>query len=263
MNRIKELFDRKKKDVLNVYFTAGHPQLEDTSTIIQLLDEAGVDLVEVGMPYSDPLADGQTIQNSSQIALKNGMTLQKLFEQIRVLRTSSDMPIILMGYYNQMMQYGDVQFLKSAKAAGVDGLIIPDLPMDIYESEYQSIFQEMDLAISFLVTPETSDQRLRQANDLSSAFLYVVSKSSITGSSSKITDRQKAYFQHLDHLNLTTPRLIGFGIHDHETFETACEYAEGAIIGSAFIRKLEEEGTLSDKVHHFIRGIRQNDLSKH
>lgn len=256
MNRITELFDRKRTNILNVYFTAGHPLLNDAPEIIRILDELGVDLVEVGMPYSDPLADGTTIQNSSQQALKNGMKLDILMDQIAAVRKDSQIPIILMGYYNQMMQYGEEQFLHRAKEAGVDGLIIPDLPMDVFEEEYQEMFEQYDLAISFLVTPETSDRRINQADTLSSGFLYVVSKSSITGSSGNITDRQKAYFNHLTSLDLKTPRLIGFGIHDKATYETACAYANGAIIGSAFIRAIESGGTLSENITRFIQSVR-------
>ncbi len=256
MNRIIDLFYKKKKNILNVYFTAGHPKLHDTAEIISSLEQSGVDLVEIGMPYSDPLADGTTIQNSSQIALKNGMNLLLLMDQITSARKVTQLPIILMGYYNQVMQFGEERFLNTAKDAGVDGMIIPDLPMDVYEEQFQSLFNKYGLTISFLVTPETSDARIRQADKLSTAFLYVVSKSSITGSSGDISDKQKAYFNHLNTLDLHTPRLIGFGIHDKHTFETACQYAHGAIIGSAFIRALEGEGTLEDKTVGFISKIR-------
>jgi len=255
-NRIVDLFERKKSEVLNVYFTAGYPQLNDTVSIIKLLDELGVDLIEIGMPYSDPLADGETIQSSGQVALKNGMSLAVLMQQIQTARESSSIPIIIMGYYNQMMQYGEERFLKAAHEAGVDGLIIPDLPMDVYEDRYSDLFDRYNLTMSFLITPETSDERVHQADGLSSGFLYVVSKSSITGSSSKISDRQKAYFNHINSLSLKTPRLIGFGIHNKATYDTACQYAQGAIIGSAFIRALNNDHELSTNITSFIRGIR-------
>ena len=255
-NRIINLFNRKGGDVLNVYFTAGHPELNDTTSIITALDHQGVDLVEIGMPYSDPMADGETIQNSSQRALKNGMTLSLLMEQITTLRQSSNIPIIIMGYYNQMMQYGEERFLQEASEAGVDGLIIPDLPMDVYAKQYKNLFEKYNVTMSFLITPETSDDRIRMADELSNGFLYVVSKSSITGSSSTISDRQKAYFNHINSLDLNTPRLIGFGIHDKTTYDTACEYAQGAIIGSAFIRALEANGKLEEKIGQFIGGVR-------
>ncbi len=256
-NRIIDLFERKGGDVLNVYFTAGHPELDDTASIISALDSQGVDLVEIGMPYSDPMADGETIQNSSQKALTNGMTLALLMKQITTLRKSSNIPIIIMGYYNQMIQYGEERFLQEASEAGVDGLIIPDLPMDVYADQYKDLFEKYNVTMSFLITPETSDDRIRKADKLSNGFLYVVSKSSITGSSSTISDRQKAYFNHINSLDLKTPRLIGFGIHDKSTYDTACEYAQGAIIGSAFIRALEREGGLKEKIDKFIGGVRR------
>lgn len=256
MNRINQLFATKSRDILNVYFTAGHPGIDDTVHIIQLLEQNGIDLVEVGMPYSDPLADGPTIQSSSQIALKNGMTLTRLFDQIKIVRQTSNIPIILMGYFNQMMQFGEEKFINKCVESGVDGLIIPDLPMDVFESEFKGRFEEKDLAISFLITPETSDERIKQADRLSSAFLYVVSKSSITGSSNDISNEQEEYFNHLDRLTLRSPRLIGFGIHDRTTFGTACRHANGAIIGSAFIRALEQKGSLKEKIESFVQGLR-------
>ena len=256
MNRITSLFNEKGKDVLNVYFTAGHPALHDTVEIIRALDRNGVDLIEIGMPYSDPLADGETIQNSSQKALKNGMTLDILMDQIQTARKFTNVPMILMGYFNQMMQYGEERFLKTASEAGIDGLIIPDLPMDVFENEYAELFEKYGLTMSFLITPETSDKRIRQADRLSSGFIYVVSKSSITGSSGAISERQKAYFNHIARMNLDRPKLIGFGIHDKKTYQTACAHAHGAIIGSAFIRALEKDGSIEEKVTDFMETIR-------
>ena len=184
-NRITSLFENKPKEVLNVYFTAGHPQLEDTGRIITALNANGVDLIEVGLPYSDPLADGTTIQGSSQKALANGITLGKIFEQIKEVRKTVETPIILMGYYNQVLQYGPEKFLKECNLSGVDGLIIPDLPMDEYEEEYLSLFDHNNLGISFLITPETSNERIQQADTLSSAFIYVVSKLAVNSPSVK------------------------------------------------------------------------------
>jgi len=255
-NRIKQLFENKKADVLNVYFTAGHPALDDTATIIKALDNNGVDLIEIGLPYSDPLADGETIQNSSQIALKNGITLDKIMDQIQEVRKTSDIPLIQMGYYNQMMQYGFERFLERAAEAGVDGMIIPDLPMHEYEEKFEALFEKYGLVMSFLITPETEDERIRMADKLSSGFIYVVSKSSITGSAADISDQQQAYFERIESLELKSPRLIGFGIHDKQTYQTACDNAHGAIIGSAFIRALDKEGTIEDKVTSYIGGIR-------
>lgn len=256
MNRIEKLFDHRKENILNVYFTAGYPGLKDTLPIVQRLSELGVDLIEIGMPYSDPMADGETIQNSSQIALKNGMTLNILMKQITAIRQTIEVPIVIMGYLNQMMQYGEERFLKAAQDAGVDGLIIPDLPMDVYQEEYEAMFKRFNQTISFLITPETSENRIRQADKLTTGFLYVVSKSSITGSSNRISDRQKAYFDYINSLGLKSPKMIGFGIHDKTTFQTACGYAHGAIIGSAFIRAISGQESLNNNIERFISTIR-------
>lgn len=256
MNRIQSLFQTKKGGILNVYFTAGHPDLNDTVRVVKKLNELGVDLVEIGMPYSDPMADGETIQNSSQKALINGMTLSLLMDQIKVIREEVEIPIIIMGYLNQMMQFGEEEFLQKAQEVGVDGLIIPDLPMAVYEEQYKEMFERYNQTISFLITPETSDTRIRKADNLTTGFLYVVSKSSITGSSNKISDRQKAYFEHINSLNLESPKMIGFGIHNKDTFQTANVYAQGAIIGSAFIRAIEQKMDLEENIDNFIRSIR-------
>lgn len=257
-NRLTQLFSKKSSDILNVYFTAGHPALDSTAAIISGLTESGVDLIEVGMPYSDPMADGETIQRSSARALANGMTLQKLFGQLQEVRQSVDTPIVLMGYLNQMMQYGVERFLSMAQESGVDGLIIPDLPMDIFQNEYAELFRKYNMCMSFLVTPQTSDERIRIADDLSSGFLYVVSQSSITGGSGDISEEQKSYFERIEGLDLKSPRLIGFGIHDRQTYETACRHAHGAIIGSAFIRAIDgcDEQSLETSITAFVSGIK-------
>ena len=255
MNRIKRLFNRKDREVLNVYFTAGYPSLDDTTKIAIELDNQGVDMIELGMPYSDPLADGLTIQQSSTKALQNGMTLEILFQQVADIRKQIETPIILMGYLNQVMQYGKERFIKKCKEVGIDGLILPDLPMDIYEEEYQQLLEENDIAISFLVTPQTSDERIRKADELSSGFIYIVSQSSITGNTGDISTDQQQYFDRIQEMDLETPSLIGFGIHDRSTYQTACANSNGAIIGSAFIRALECEGNLEDRVRGFIGTI--------
>lgn len=256
MNRIKELFTRKNSDVLNVYFTAGHPNLDDTSVIATALTQSGVDLIELGIPYSDPLADGLTIQQSGMKALQNGMTVEHLFGQVKEFRRSHETPIILMGYLNQVIQYGKEKFLNKCAEIGIDGLILPDLPMDIYQEEYQSLFEEHDIAISFLVTPQTDDQRILLADKLSTAFLYIVSQSSITGKTGDISTKQQEYFDHINTLGLSSPRLIGFGIHDKSTYQVACANSNGAIIGSAFIRALEGDDSVENNVKGFIGGIR-------
>ncbi len=255
-NRIKESIQKNKGRILNVYFTAGYPKLDDTVQVIESLAREGVDLIELGIPYSDPLADGPTIQKSGEQSLKNGMTLETLFSQVKQARVTTDTPIILMGYFNQMLQYGPEKFLSSAADSGVDGFIIPDMPMYVYEEEYYTLFQKYNLSISFLVSPMTSEKRIKKAADLSSAFVYVVSQSSITGKSGEISPQQISYFEKIRNILGDHPSLIGFGIHDKSTYDLACTYADGAIIGSAFIRALNEEGDIPTLVHNFIKKIR-------
>lgn len=255
MNRINKLFQEKQSDILNIYFTAGYPNLEDTETIILALEKSGADLIELGMPYSDPLADGPTIQESGQVAIANGMTLNVLFEQVKSVRTKSEIPLVLMGYFNQVMQFGEERFFKKCAEVGIDGLILPDLPMDVYESDYAAMLAEHGLNISFLITPQTSEERIRKTDDLSSGFVYMVSRSSITGAKSGIEEQQLNYFNRIEAMNLKTPKLIGFGISSNETFRTACQYANGAIIGSAFIKALAEEGSIEPIVNDFVKRI--------
>jgi tryptophan synthase alpha chain len=255
MNRVDNLFAKKQEHILNVYFTAGYPSLDSTVDIIKSLDKAGVDLIEIGMPYSDPLADGPTIQNSSQVALKNGMTLPLLFEQVAEARKATEVPLIMMGYFNQVMQYGEEAFIKKCVEVGVDALILPDLPLHEYEKSYQKMFEENGLGISFLMTPQTSEERIRKIDELSRGFIYMVSSASITGAKSGISEEQIAYFKRTSGLQLKNPRLIGFGISDHASFSTACQYANGAIIGSAFIKALRGSTDLDQTISDFIKGI--------
>ena len=256
MNRVQQLFAQKQKDILNIYFTAGFPGLNDTERIILSLEKAGADLIEVGMPYSDPLADGPTIQQSGQIALKNGMTLPLLFEQLKAVRQKSEIPLVLMGYFNQVMQYGEQRFIDDCVAAGIDGLILPDLPLFEYEQSYQEMITRAGLSISFLITPQTPEARVRKVDELSRGFVYMVANSAITGAKSDITDKQLAYFERINQLGLKAPRLIGFGISSQETFSQACRYANGAIIGSAFIRTLAEAADVEQATLDFVRRIR-------
>lgn len=256
INVIRDTIINKGSKILNVYFTAGYPSLNDTTDIICGLSDAGVDLIELGMPYSDPLADGLTIQQSSETALKNGMNLTLLFSQVKAARSKTEVPIIAMGYYNQLLQYGVEKFLKDASGAGINGMIIPDLPMPVYEREYVPLFEKYDLSISFLISPMTSEERIHQADRLSSAFIYVVSQSSITGKSDDITPQQKAYFSRIKNLNLSSPTLIGFGIHDQNTFDIACYYSHGAIVGSAFIRALNSELPIQNRINNFVKSVR-------
>ena len=256
MNRLDTLFQNKSRDILNIYFTAGYPNLTDTETIILTLAESGVDLIEIGMPYSDPLADGPTIQQSGQIALKNGMTLDILFQQIESARQHTPIPLILMGYFNQVMQYGEARFFQKCAEVGIDGLILPDLPLDVYEEEYREMIAQHGLKMSFLITPQTEEARIRKVDELSNGFIYMVSSSSITGAKSDIQKAQLDYFERINQMNLSHPRLIGFGISSPETFQTACNYAQGAIIGSAFIRTLSKGVNIKENITSFVQNIR-------
>jgi tryptophan synthase alpha chain len=238
MSRIGELFGKKNKNLLNVYFTAGFPALNSTGIIMKSLQDAGADMIELGMPYSDPLADGPVIQSSSTAALSNGMTIHKLFEQLKDFRKEIQIPVLLMGYMNPILQYGFEGFCRDAAAVGVDGLILPDLPLFEFTEEYGTMIKKYKLDFVFLVTPETADARVRLLDQESSGFLYAVSSSSTTGKNTAIGDQEK-YFERLRSLKLKNPVLIGFGIRDKTSFEKACSYANGAIIGTAFIRVLE------------------------
>lgn len=242
MSRISELFDRKKQNILNIYFTAGFPALNDTLLIMKTLQDSGVDMVEIGMPYSDPLADGPVIQSSSTKALANGMTIRKLFDQLKNFRKTIHLPVLLMGYMNPILQYGFENFCHEAAEVGVDGLILPDLPMFEFEKEFGPMIRKYNLDFIFLVTPETEETRIRILDRKCSGFLYAVSSSSTTGKNVTLDD-QKYYFNKLASMDLINPVLIGFGIKDKSSFSKACEFASGAIIGTAFIRVLENAAT--------------------
>ena len=255
MHRIKNTFD-SKKNILNIYVTAGYPKLNDTIAIVQELAKNGVDMIEVGIPFSDPLADGPTIQNSSQIAISNGITLALIFNQIEEIRKTVHIPIILMGYYNQILQYGALDFFKKAKAVGVDGFIIPDLPLAVYQEQYKKPLEILKLDMIFLITPQTSNERIQLIDAESSGFLYVVSSFAITGSKSEIKQNQLDYFERISKLKLRNPKLIGFGISNKKSFQTACQYTDGAIIGSAFIQALSSDKNIRISVNNFIKTIR-------
>jgi len=256
MNRLQNLFASKDKDILNIYFTAGYPELHDTQRILRTLDNNKVDIIEIGMPYSDPMADGSTIQASGAKALANGMQLEVLFDQVEAVRSGINASLILMGYYNQVLQYGAEAFFRRCKEVGIDGLIIPDLPLHEYEKEYKDLFVDLDLGISFLITPQTPEQRMKLIDKLTRGFIYMVSSASITGTSKDISNSQLEYFQKVQSLNLLNPRLIGFGISDHRSFSIACKYAHGAIIGSAFIKELIKGEKLEASISQFIQGIK-------
>jgi len=256
MNRIDKLFTEKKQNILNIYFTAGYPNLGDTGNIILSLEQAGVDIIEIGMPYSDPLADGPTIQESGMKAIKNGMTLPILFDQIQEVRSKTNIPLIMMGYFNQIMQYGETAFLKKCREVGVDGLILPDLPLFEYETHFKHLFENHRLNISFLITPQTSEERIRKIDELTRGFIYMVSSASITGAKKGISPQQVEYFERINSMNLKKPRLIGFGISDNETFTKACKYANGAIIGSAYIRALAAGNKVAETTAKFVEMVK-------
>ncbi len=241
MNRINQKLNKDGK-LLSIYFSAGYPNLDDTATIIQNLEKSGVDMIEIGLPFSDPLADGPTIQDSSTKALKNGMTSEILFNQLKSIRNTVSIPLIIMGYFNPILQYGVEAFCKNCQEIGIDGLIIPDLPVDVYNEDYKAIFQKYGLINVFLITPQTSKERIRFIDSISDGFIYMVSSASVTGSSSGFGNAQQDYFKRIADMNLKNSQIVGFGISDNETFNQATKYAKGAIIGSAFIKHLTNEG---------------------
>ncbi|NQY05066.1 MAG: tryptophan synthase subunit alpha [Flavobacteriaceae bacterium] len=257
MNRINTKLQEDKK-LLSIYFTAGYPSLNDTATIITELQKSGVDMIEIGLPFSDPLADGPTIQKSSTHALTNGMTTETLFEQLTTIRESVTIPLIIMGYFNPMMQYGFEKFCAKCQEIGIDGLIIPDLPIDVYHEQYETIFKQYGLKNIFLITPQTSEERIRYIDNISDSFIYMVSSASTTGAKSGFGDEQKEYFERIHNMNLKNPQIVGFGISNHETFTQATTYAKGAIIGSAFIKYLNQNK--STDINSFTQNILQNPL---
>ncbi|APG61303.1 tryptophan synthase subunit alpha [Christiangramia salexigens] len=253
MNRIKKKLQADKK-LLSIYFTAGYPEINDTTRIIKDLETNGVDFIEIGLPFSDPLADGPTIQESSTKALKNGMTTQKLFAQLEGIRNEVEIPLIIMGYFNPILQYGVEKFCQKCQNAGIDGLIIPDLPVDVYHEKYQSLFEKYGLINVFLITPQTSDERIKFIDSVSDGFIYMVSSASVTGSTSGFSDETRDYFKRIHELNLNNPQIVGFGIKDKDTFNQATQYAKGAIIGSAFIKHINEHGL--EKTDKFVANVK-------
>lgn len=256
MNRIIETFNNKTGKVLNIYFTAGFPRLDSTREILSAIQAGGADIAEIGMPYSDPVADGETIQASNQVALDNGMSLKVLFSQLEGMRDSIRIPVILMGYLNPVYQYGVEEFCKKCREVGVDGLIIPDLPMDEYYEEYKPVFDKYGLLNIFLITPQTSEERIRRIDEISEGFIYMVSSASVTGATSGISEGMETYFNRVNALNLKNPRLIGFGIKDNESFNKASQYAAGAIIGSQFIRVIESAENLEKDIVEYLEEVR-------
>ncbi|MBL4724293.1 MAG: tryptophan synthase subunit alpha [Lutibacter sp.] len=253
MNRINQKLKENKK-LLSIYFTAGFPQINDTVFILEELEKSGVDFIEIGLPFSDPLADGPTIQASSTKALENGMTSELLFEQLKNVRESVSIPLIIMGYFNPMMQYGVEEFCKKCSEIGIDGLIIPDLPVKEYNENYKIIFEKYNLINVFLITPQTSENRIRFIDEISDGFIYMVSSASVTGSKNRFGNTQNEYFKRIEYMKLNTPQIVGFGISNSETFKQATKYAKGAIIGSASVKHLDEKGLNS--IDEFITNIR-------
>lgn len=255
MNRITDLFKSKPGELLSIYFTAGYPGLNDTLPVARALEEAGADMLEIGFPFSDPLADGPVIQHSSEVALKNGMSLKTLFSQLKRLREQVNIPVLLMGYLNPVMQYGMEKFCASCAECGIDGLILPDLPMAEYEASYQDLFRRHQLSNIFLVTPESSEDRIRKIDQLSEGFVYALSSSSTTGKQMNSTTLTQQYFERLRAMELRNPLMIGFGVSNHESFQKVVSCARGAIIGSAFIRLLDKEGANPVAIRGFIGSV--------
>ena len=256
MNRIDRLFDEKPSGILSIFMTAGYPSLEDTVPMIQALQAHGADMVEVGIPFSDPLADGPVIQQSSHVSLGNGMTLKLLFEQLADIRGKVHLPLLLMGYLNPIFKMGIAPFLDRCREVGIDGVIIPDLPPDEFEELYRPVFIEHGIHLIMLVTPHTPEERIRKIVRLSGGFIYLVAEASTTGARASVGSHQVEYFNRIRKLNLPLPGLIGFGISNRETFLTACSHASGAIIGSAFLKAIEKPGTLESNVKQFLDMIR-------
>ena len=255
MNRITQLFKEKKNNILSIYYTAGYPGLGDTVAIAEALQAEGADMLEIGFPYSDPVADGPVIQASSKTALDNGMDLNLLFEQLKKLRKKVTIPVLLMGYVNPVLQYGVENFCKACVEAGIDGCIVPDLPMYEYEELYQDIFLKNNLCNIFLVTPQTSEERIRKIDGLSNGFIYLLSASATTGKNLNVSDVTTNYFSRIAAMELNNPVMIGFGINSKETFEKACTYANGGIIGTAFVKAIEE-GDLKENISGFMKTFR-------
>lgn len=257
MNRIDELFRTRRENILSVFFTSGYPTIDATAGIIRDLTKAGADMIEIGIPFSDPVADGPVIQRSSEKALQNGMSIKLLFNQLADLRKTVEIPLLLMGYINPVLKFGIENFCNKCAETGIDGVILPDLPPDIYLDQYSRIFEKNDLYNIFLVTPQMDDNRIRMIDSISKGFLYLVSSSSITGIKGDFTEGQRSHFKRIRKMNLKNPRLIGFGISDKETFRSACSMADGAIIGSAFVRMLTATGGGVENIKKFVDDLIQ------
>ena len=257
MNRINLLFNSDKENLLSIYFCAGAPLLNETSHVIETLEKNGVDMIEIGIPFSDPMADGVVIQEAATTALRNGMSLKLLFEQLKNIRLTVRIPLILMGYLNPIMQYGFENFCQSCNMCGIDGVIIPDLPFGDYLKYYKPIADKYNVKVVMLITPETSDERIHEIDDHTNGFIYMVSSAATTGAQESFEDKKIEYFKRISEMSLKNPRMIGFGISNKETFEAACQYARGGIIGSKFVNLLNEEKDAQKTINRLIETIKQ------
>ncbi|MCD8296376.1 MAG: tryptophan synthase subunit alpha [Prevotella sp.] len=245
MNRINDLFTRKSKNLLSIYFCAGHPTLDGTAEVIRALESKGIDMIEIGIPFSDPMADGPVIQDAATKALRNGMSLRTLFAQLEGIREAVKMPLILMGYMNPIYRYGYENFFKECKRIGIDGTIIPDLPFKDYMEQVKPIADKYDIRVIMLITPETSDERIRFIDENTDGFIYMVSSAAITGAQKEFNEAKQRYFNHVNSMGLHNYRMIGFGVSNKQTLESAQLNANGAIIGSKFVQLLEQYGNPS------------------
>jgi tryptophan synthase alpha chain len=258
MNRLEQLFARKQQRILSIYFTAGYPQLNDTATIIDTLAISGVDMIEIGIPFSDPMADGTVIQASSEQALSNGMSLSLLFNQLNDIKHYPNVPLVMMGYLNPILQFGIDDFLNKARVSNIDGVIIPDLPPDVYEKEYKQAFKNAGIKMVFLITSQTSPERIKYVDEQTDGFIYMVTSAGTTGNKNNFNDTHTAYFQKIKNMSLRNPVIAGFGIKDSDGFKTTCNYVQGAIIGSAFINAITPiSETLEQRIKNFIKNILQ------
>lgn len=257
MNRITKLFQEKKNGIKSIYFTAGYPDLDNTCQVLEALEANGIDLVEIGIPFSDPMADGPVIQNAATQSLRNGMSLKLLFEQLKHVREVIQMPLVFMGYLNPIIQYGFEHFCKSCVEVGVDGVIIPDLPFADYLSDYKETAEKYDLKIIMLITPETSEERIRLIDNHTSGFIYMVSSAAITGAQKDFDEAKQAYFHRINQMNLKNPRLIGFGISNKATYDAASQNASGVIIGSRFVQLLSEKASPELAIQELLRGLEE------
>ncbi|MDR1102894.1 MAG: tryptophan synthase subunit alpha [Tannerella sp.] len=257
MNRITQLFETRRTGILSVYFTAGYPEADNTQAVLEALQRGGVDMAEIGIPFSDPMADGPVIQQAATQALRNGMSLRRLFEQLKDIRRTVQMPLLLMGYLNPVMQYGFEAFCRSCAATGVDGMIIPDLPFADYMADYRATAIRYGLKVIMLITPETSDERIRLIDGHTDGFIYMVSSASTTGAQQAFDDAGQAYFRRIDRMNLRNPRLVGFGISNRATFEAAVANASGAIVGSKFVQLLNETASPDEAVNALLKAVNQ------